>query len=110
MVIVKNTTSPQRVYIPKAYGKSSVLGGGVLHLVCTTDRKEYDIPVIDMSLSGLYCLVSVTLEEGMASGEYEYVLTNDELEDMSRGILVLTPEGVVVPHSYEQTIQYEQYS
>lgn len=106
-----NTTDPQRVYIPKVMGKSIPLESGVLTLVSTADHREYTFAVIDMSFSGLYYVVSVSMEEGMPSGEYEYTLYDESDETASKGLVMLMPEGEVIPHPniYEQTIEYEQY-
>lgn len=105
-----NNTGSQMVYIPKVMGKAIPLEEGLLQLFNTTDHKEYAFAVVDTRMSGLYYVVSVTLEEGMASGEYEYTLYNNG--DMaSTGLLWLLPEGQVIPRPniYEQSIEYEQY-
>lgn len=111
MVIITNNNIPQTIYIPKVMGKSSQLGQGVLAMVSTADHREYSFAVVDTSFSGLYFVVSVTLEEGMASGEYEYALYDESGETASNGLVMLMQEGKVIPHPniYEQTIQYEQY-
>lgn len=110
MVIITNNSIPQTIYIPKVMGKSSQLGQGVLEMVSTADHKVYSFAVVDTSFSGLYFVVSVTLEEGMASGDYEYTLYNNG-EVASTGVMMLIPEGTVIPHPniYEQSIEYEQY-
>ena len=110
MVIITNNSIPQTIYIPKVMGKAFPLEEGVLQLFSTTDHKGYTFAVVDTMMSGLYYVVSVTLEEGMASGEYEYTLYNNG-EVASTGLMMLIPEGQIIPHPnvYEQSIEYEQY-
>lgn len=108
---MQNNTTAQRLYIPRVLGKEAALENGVLTLVSTTDHKVYNFPVIDVSFSGLYFVVSLTLEEGMPAGEYEYCLYDGAFDIASNGLVLLFGEGQVVPHPniYEQTIEYEQY-
>lgn len=108
---MQNSTTAQRLYIPRVLGKEAALDNGVLTLVSTTDHKGYNFPVIDVSFSGLYFVVSLTLEEGMPAGEYEYCLYDEAGEIASNGLVLLYGEGQIIPHPniYEQTIEYEQY-
>ena len=65
------------------------------------------VAALDLDVHRLCYQVAVTLPEGVASGEYEYELTADDVT-VSTGVMMVT-DGPNKPGQYNKPITYEQY-
>lgn len=103
MIYLKNTSTPQMVFIPK--GRETE-GSLVFKLKNTTDLSvSVESKVIDLQ-SDLFIQFSIELPVDFTTGEYEYDLI-DDAGVVSTGLLVIEAESNV--SEYNKTIQYEQY-
>ena len=105
MIYLNNTTEAQAVFIPR-----DTEATGLLRLKMRS-TVGLDIPVsvaaLDLDVHRLCYQVAVTLPEGVASGEYEYELTADDVT-VSTGVMMVT-DGPNKPGQYNKPITYEQY-
>ncbi len=104
MIYIKNITDAQTLMIPR--NGESVTGQMSLSLRNTTDQGETSLSVIDLNTSGLYFNIAVSLPNGLADGEYQYILKSGEIA-VSVGLLYIG--GLESPSQYEKTITYKQY-
>lgn len=103
MIYLKNTSTPQVVFIPK--GRETE-GSLVFKLKNTTDLSvSVNASVVDLQ-SELFIQFPVELPADTNTGEYEYELT-DDAGIVSTGLLVIEGESVVYEHNL--SVQYEQY-
>ena len=105
MIYLNNTTDAQVVYVPR---DTEFTGTLIFNARSTVGL---DIPItatmLDLQVHRLCYTLAVTLPEGIASGEYEYVLTANG-QKVSTGVLVVL-DSPAQAEQYNQTITYEQY-
>lgn len=104
MIYLKNTTERQTLYIPRM----RMMSGGDLFLKAKSrmESQELSFPCEDDMTSILYHKIAVTLPDGIADGEYDYILDNGLGESVC-GLLVIGE--LDKPFEYDNTIEYEQY-
>lgn len=104
MVYLENTTEAQPLFIPRS--RADVVGTLALTLRSTVGLEiVVDTEAIDLNTSSLYYRVAVALPAGLASGEYEYTLT-DDTGKLATGIAYI---GTLSrPTETDNTITYEQ--
>ncbi len=105
MLYLKNRTDAQMLMIPK-YMTASGENLSLL-LKSTIDKVSLSLDVTDEGSSALYYMVSVTLPNGVQTGEYEYTLMEDGVTK-SNGLLMVGDSADIV--EYSKTITYEQYT
>lgn len=105
MIYIANMTDAQVLLVPR--NGEPVSGGLRLRLRNTVDHQEVDVPVTDLQTSDIYANVSVELPEGLASGEYEYRLSAEDVT-VSRGLLIVGGYAANL-RQHEETIKYKQY-
>ena len=103
MIYLKNISTSQGVFIPKCRGAKGDL---LFSLKNTVNQSVTEISVVDEWTRGLYFKFEVKLPAEVASGEYEYSLT-DDAGVLSEGILIVGESSN--PKEYNKVIQYEQY-
>ena len=103
MIYLKNILTPQGVFIPKCRGAKGDL---MFSLKNTVNQSVTEMSVVDEWTRGLYFKFEVKLPAEVASGEYEYSLT-DDAGVLSEGILIVGESSN--PKEYNKVIQYEQY-
>lgn len=104
MLYLKNISTPQILFIPR--DGSGVSGNLTLKVKSTINREEWSFNVIDNASSDLYFNVSVSVDDEMPSGEYEYTLLDGQLT-LSKGLLIKGEVDETM--DYQNTIEYEQY-
>lgn len=103
MIYLKNTSTPQMVFVPK---NRETEGSLVFTLKNTTDLSvPVESKVVDLQ-SDLFVQFSIELPAEFATGEYEYLL-KDDAGVVSTGLLMI--EGVTEVNEYNKAVQYEQY-
>lgn len=103
MIYLSNTTQAQSVMIPKERSSKGTL---VFSAQSTMNLTIFEKEVVNISSSALYFNVSLTLEDGIPAGEYEYILTDEE-GVLSSGIMVVG--DLSIPVEYTNEVTYEQY-
>lgn len=107
MIIIKNNTESQVVYIEKA--EVFDVSAGTLTLKNNTDKREYAFEVADDCSSRLFYKVDITLPEGINDGEYTFSLSSDG-HVASVGLVQI---GDYVPEKHQYTTtennHYKQY-
>ena len=103
MIYLKNTSTPQMVFIPK----SRETEGSLVFTIKSTINLSVSVEsrVVDLQ-SVLFIQFSIELPADTATGEYEYSLT-DDAGVISTGLLVVEDTSVV--NEYNLSVQYEQY-
>ena len=102
MIYLKNISTPQGVFIPKCRGAKGDL---MFSLKNTVNQSVTEMSVVDEWTRGLYFKFEVKLPAEVASGEYEYALSDDTGE-LSTGLLIVGE--LSSPTEYKKVIQYEQ--
>lgn len=103
MIYLKNTSTPQMIFIPKC---RETEGSLVFSIKNTIDLyAPVEAKVVDLQ-SELFVQFPVELPADINTGEYEYELT-DDAGVVSTGLLVIEDESVVC--EYKLSVQYEQY-
>lgn len=104
MVYLEHNTEPQSLYIPKD-GRTPK---GRLHFKAysTINLMGFSDEVVDINTSDLYYRISIALMDNIPSGEYEYVLSDEE-GILSEGILIIGENDN--PITYDNKQEYEQY-
>ena len=105
MLYLQNTQEAQELYVPK---NGIVPPGEIIFKATSTIDLDIpiDVEVVDLNISTIFMLLSVTLPDSLVVGEYEYsVQVGDQI--ISSGLLVIGE--FAKPDQYEKTIQYEQY-
>lgn len=105
MVYLNNKTEAQQFFIPRT-GITGTGSSMTLVLRNTTSLKEYEFAVADLETSRLYHNLSISLDNDMPDGEYEYNLREDE-DTIGNGILYIG--DFTKPEEYQKEIQYTQY-
>ena len=103
MIYLKNISTPQMVFIPK----SRETEGSLVFSIKSTINLSVSVEsrVVDLQ-SVLFIQFSIELPADIATGEYEYSLT-DDAGVVSTGLLVIEDTSVV--NEYNLSVQYEQY-
>ena len=104
MIYLKNISDAQILMIPRNGG--IVTGEMTLVMRNTTDLQETTLSVTDLNTSGLYFNLAVALPGGLADGEYQYSLKNENIQ-VSCGLLYVG--DLQSPSQHEPTITYKQY-
>lgn len=104
MIYLKNISDAQILMIPRNGG--IVTGEMTLVMRNTTDLQETNLSVTDLNTSGLYFNLAVALPGGLADGEYQYSLKNENIQ-VSCGLLYVG--DLQSPSQHETTITYKQY-
>lgn len=102
MIYLKNTSTPQGVFIPKTRETDGSL---IFSIKNTTDLSVIESEVVELQ-SDLFIRFSIELPADITIGEHEYALT-DDAGVVSAGLLVIEGESVVYEHNL--LVQYEQY-
>lgn len=103
MIYLKNISSPQQVFIPRDRETEGLLKFSLKNTINLSVPVAAD--VVDLN-SDLYVIFEIELPEQIATGEYEYELT-DDAGVISSGLLVV--EGLSSASEYNISVQYEQY-
>ena len=103
MIYLKNISSPQQVFIPRDRETEGLLKFSLKNTINLSVPVNAD--VVDLN-SDLYVTFEIELPEQIATGEYEYELT-DDAGVISFGLLVV--EGLSSASEYNLSVQYEQY-
>lgn len=100
MIYLNNNRQAQSVYIPKRTGG---YGGDSLHYIMrlvlrsTVDNTTFSVNAMGTRPSGAYWLITLTLPEGMQSGEYDYVLYPVSLtpdpDPVAKGVCIIWPDS-----------------
>lgn len=110
MIYLKNTTSPQTVFVPLAMDSGSDPAGASVRLVSTVGLSSPELSGVNVSRAGTaggWLAVTLTLPEGLADGSYEYRVEADgavlssgcaQIGDYDRGT-----------GQYERKTIYKQY-
>lgn len=100
MIYLNNNRQAQSVYIPRrsgGYGGTDFSFVVRLALRSTVDNTTYTVTGSAGSPSGAYYLVTLTLPEGVQSGEYDYALYPITLtpnpDPVARGVCMIWPEA-----------------
>lgn len=104
MIYLKNISDAQILMIPRNGG--IVTGEMTLVMRNTTDLQETTLSVTDLNTSGLYFNLAVALPGGLADGEYQYSLKDENIQ-VSCGLLYVG--DLQSPSQHETTITYKQY-
>jgi hypothetical protein len=103
MIYVSNTGDMQIISVPRSFHS---LNGLTYHLkISQADRVIYNTNLADLGGSWLYYNFQINLPEDVASGEYEYLLTNESGETMSAGIMVVEWERP----DHEEFVKFVEY-
>lgn len=120
MLYLDNITEPQTVFIPKSYSRT--LDGDLLLRICGNVTKRTDLledstggAVAELAVfvcshcpaSAGYHVLTVTLPEGLCSGEYSYELQAGP-KVVSSGLLSIAEQPGSAIH-YDEKITYHQY-
>lgn len=106
MVYVSNTGDTQIISLPRSFHRQNGLR---YHLkISQADKEIYATNLTDLGGSWLYYNFQIDLPEEMASGEYEYLLTAENGDVMSEGIMVVQWERQE-HEEYVKFVEYEQY-
>lgn len=118
MIYLNNIRTQQKVYVPNRSGAMNNISAiGVFSIRSMVDNTVYEIGASVTYESRLYYSASLTLPEGVQSGEYEYILyrglIGTRLTKLGEGVCVIMP-GTVGPSgpAYEQHetgAEWEQY-
>ena len=104
MIYLKNISDAQILMIPRNGG--IVTGEMTLVMRNTTDLQETTLSVTDLNTSGIYFNLAVALPGGLADGENQYSLKNENIQ-VSCGLLYVG--DLQSPSQHETTITYKQY-
>lgn len=104
MVYLNNKTEAQQLFIPR----TGITGTGIMSFFLrnTTSLEKYEFAVADLETSRLYHNLSISLDNDMPDGEYEYELREGE-DTIGNGILYIG--DFTKPEEYHKEIQYTQY-
>lgn len=110
MIYLKNTTSPQTVFVPLAMDNGSDPAGASVRLVGTVGLSSPELSGVNVRRAGTaggWLAVTLTLPEGLADGSYEYRVEAGG-ETLSSGCAQV---GVydAGTNQYEKDIIYKQY-
>lgn len=105
MIYLDNTAERQTLRIPRNGREAE----GHVHFKAwnTTSLSGFSFPAEETEVSPLYHTISVSLNEKVQQGEYEYTFS-DESGVLSTGLLVIGSLEDVV--EYENITEYEQYN
>ena len=105
MLYLQNTQEAQELYVPK---NGIVPPGEIIFKAKSTIDLDIpiDVEVVDLNISTIFMLLSVTLPDSLVVGEYEYSVQVGD-QTISSGLLVIGE--FAKPDQYDKTIQYEQY-
>ena len=104
MIYLKNISDAQVFMIPRNGG--IMTGEMTLVMRNTTDLQETTLSVTDLNTSGIYFNLAVALPGGLADGEYQYSLKDENIQ-VSCGLLYVG--DLQSPSQHETTITYKQY-
>ena len=106
MIYVANTGDTQIISLPRSFHCQN---GIIYHLEISRQGEViYATNLTDLGGSWLYYNFQIDLPDYVASGEYEYLLTTENGDVMSKGIMVVQwdrPEH----EEYVKFVEYEQY-
>lgn len=106
MVYLKNNIEAQTLKIPR--NGEMVSGIMSLYVENTTDHQCFTLDVEDIKTSGLYFNLAVRIPEGIATGEYQYRLKDDDII-VSCGLIFIGDLKSPNQHQHEEIIKYKQY-
>ena len=105
MIYLRKTIFEQMMFIPKR--ERSTFGSLSFKAWSSVNQSGFSFIADDEDTSLLYYKVVVELPENVASGEYEYTLS-DEVGVLSTGLLVIG--DLEFSSEYNKEIAYEQYT
>lgn len=103
--IVAPDTLP--VMVPRTAAVES-LADPALRLINTTDKTEYDIPVLSIEVVGDYFAISADFSALKVQGEYEYLLTLGG-QNTASGVAIAGGYHDPEPQQTEIGIEFTQY-
>jgi hypothetical protein len=105
MIYLRHTTEEQVIFIPKSTERPDAWKV-FLHARSLVSSDNFSIDGIVENSSALYYPMRVRLADSIASGEYEYTLS-DDMGVLSTGLMVIG--DTIKMKEYNTTIEYEQY-
>lgn len=105
MIYVSNTGDVQIISVPRSFHRPNGLTYDLK--VSQADKAIYATNLKDLGGSWLYYNFQIELPDDLASGEYDYTLTDESGEVMSAGIMVVEWERPDLGETVK-FVEYEQ--